>query len=155
MNNDTDPTTPDGDVSGVVVTDKSAWLGNGYNALTDFRVSNLDIDGNGQATLSGDAMLLVRWKFGLRGDSLTDGLDTANCTRCTPDEISAYIDTVQDIYDVDDSGNPTLGGDCMIILRHMFGLRGDAMIEDLLDEESCQRCSADEINEYIRLLIPD
>ncbi len=117
---------------------------------------SMDIDGSGEATLGGDAMLLIRWMAGFTGNSLTDGLvDTADCTRCTADEISAYIDKYEDIYDVDGSGQTSLSEDCMMIIRYMTGFRGDAMIGDSLDKEYCTRCNADEISEYIRMLIPD
>ncbi|MCP4111949.1 MAG: hypothetical protein GY749_41545 [Desulfobacteraceae bacterium] len=156
--NGSDPTLETGNTTGVDVTDSSTWtaVGPSYNALEDFRVSNLDIDGSGEATLGGDAMLLVRYLAGFSGANLLgDSVDTANCTRCTADEISAYVDAVEEtVYDVDGSGQPTLGGDAMLIIRHAAGFTGDNMLGDSVDTEYCTRCTSDEISGWIDLLFP-
>ncbi len=144
MNNDTDP-----------YVDNAAGAP-GYDEIGDLRVSNLDVDGNGQAMLSSDAMLVIRYMFGVTGSALTDGLvDTANCTRCTPELIGTYIEKVKDVYDVDSSGEPTLSGDIMIIIRYMFGVEGEPMIDGLLDEEFAERRDPGDIADYIKLILPD
>lgn len=144
MNNNTDP-----------YVDNAAGAA-GYNELSDFRVTNLDIDGNGEATLGGDAMLLVRYLAGFTGANLLgESVDTVNCTRCTADEISTYIDKVDEaVFDVDGSGQPTLGGDAMLIIRYAAGFTGDNMLGDSVDTEYCTRCTYDEISAWINELFP-
>ncbi|MCP4348424.1 MAG: hypothetical protein GY795_23300 [Desulfobacterales bacterium] len=134
----TDQDSPIANVDNIDVTDPTTWPSD-YNALTDFRVSNLDIDGNGEVT-SEDHKLLYNWISDLRGDdSLTGGL---NCTRCTAEEISAYIDAVERIYDVNAIRKTTLE-DCAII---------DLYIDPTCTP--CTQCLPDNICEYIKKLIP-
>jgi len=53
--------------------------------------SQLDIDGDGATTALSDGLLLLRYLFGFRGDSLIDRALTANSTRTTSNEIESYI----------------------------------------------------------------
>ncbi len=50
-----------------------------------------DIDGNGQVDALTDGLLIIRYLFGLRGDSLINGSVANNCSRCTAPEIEAYM----------------------------------------------------------------
>jgi len=94
--NNTDPTadTADPIVAKVDVTNPATWtaMGTGYNALTDFRVANLDVDGNGKAELGADGVMVMRYMFGYRGADLISGaINTDYCNRCDAPEIEAYI----------------------------------------------------------------
>jgi hypothetical protein len=51
----------------------------------------LDVDGNGVIDALSDALLILRYAFGSRGDSLTNNAVATNCQRCTANEIEAYI----------------------------------------------------------------
>jgi hypothetical protein len=50
-----------------------------------------DIDGNGAEQALSDALLLLRYLFGLRGDALVSGAVGAGCTRCDATAIEARI----------------------------------------------------------------
>jgi hypothetical protein len=55
----------------------------------------LDIDLDGEVSALTDSMLLIRWGFGFRGQSLVEGaVDTMNCGRCAVAEIEAYLDSL-------------------------------------------------------------
>lgn len=55
----------------------------------------LDIDGDGVATVDEDAILVVRFLLGLRGDALVQGALSTNATRTDPIEIELYL---SDLY---------------------------------------------------------
>jgi hypothetical protein len=55
--------------------------------------SLLDIDQNGEVVPLSDTLLLMRWAFGFRGQSLVAGaVDEVSCKRCSIGEIEAYLD---------------------------------------------------------------
>ena len=55
----------------------------------------LDADGDGAAEPLTDGMVIFRWLFGFRGDTLVAGaVDTAHCTRCDAPAIEAYLATL-------------------------------------------------------------
>jgi cellobiose-specific phosphotransferase system component IIC len=58
----------------------------------ELHVEDLDADGSGDSEPLMDGLLVQRWLFGLRGDSLVLGaVDPLKCTRCTAAEIEAYL----------------------------------------------------------------
>ena len=140
--NNSDPTVQD-------TSDKP-----GYNDLTDYRVTNLDIDGNGSAVLGSDGVLLLRYLYNLRNDKLIVGAVDSSCVRCDATAIQNYIAKVKDaIYDVDGSGTVDLGSDGVIILRYMYNLRNDKLIDSAIGNNA-SRQTAPEIQDYIAPLIP-
>ena len=52
----------------------------------------LDVDGDGQVQALTDALLLLRWAFGLTGVPLTSGAVGGDCTRCSAAEIESHIE---------------------------------------------------------------
>ena len=59
-------------------------------SLSVGRVS-LDIDGNGKAEALTDGLLVIRYLFGFRGESLTTGAVASDAQRRTPEDIEAFI----------------------------------------------------------------
>ena len=59
-------------------------------SLSVGRVS-LDIDGNGKAEALTDGLLVIRYLFGFRGESLTAGAVAPDAQRRTPEDIEAFI----------------------------------------------------------------
>jgi hypothetical protein len=128
--------------------------GTGYNELTDYRVTNLDIDGNGTAALGSDGVLLLRYLYNLRNDKLIVGAVEPSCVRCDATAIQDYIAKVKDaIYDVDGSGTVDLGSDGVIILRYMYNLRNEKLIDSAIGNNATRQ-TATEIQNYISPLIP-
>ena len=51
----------------------------------------LDVDGNQSADALTDGILLIRYLFGLTGNSLISGAVADNATRITPADIEAHL----------------------------------------------------------------
>ena len=56
--------------------------------------ANLDIDGNGKSDALTDGPLLLRYLFGLRGNSLIVGAVSSDATRKDATQIEAYIQSI-------------------------------------------------------------
>jgi hypothetical protein len=54
----------------------------------------LDIDGNGATAALSDGLLVLRYLFGLGGQALVGSAVANGCTRCTAEEIEAYLATL-------------------------------------------------------------
>jgi hypothetical protein len=66
--------------------------GDGVFARSFSGPSIIDVDGNGAVEPLTDAILILRYTFGFRGGLLINGVvDLAGCTRCTAEEIEAFL----------------------------------------------------------------
>jgi hypothetical protein len=114
----------------------------------------VDGDGDGQNEALTDGLLILRYIFGFRDAVLITGaIDTQNCSRCTADEIEAYIESVLDQFDIDGDGSVEPLTDGLLILRYLFGFRGDTLITGAVDTQNCTRCNAVAIESYLATLL--
>lgn len=56
--------------------------------------SSLDVDGDGLVTPQTDALLIMRFVSGFRGGSLVEGAVAPGCTRCSAEQIAAYLESL-------------------------------------------------------------
>jgi uncharacterized repeat protein (TIGR01451 family) len=54
----------------------------------------LDVDGSGQADALTDGLMIIRYLFGLRGASMTQGAISVGATRVTPLQIETYLQSL-------------------------------------------------------------
>jgi hypothetical protein len=82
-----------GDVEGITPQlDESCGIPNDANENITYAA--LDIDQNGSFDALTDGLILLRYAFGLRGDSLIDGVIDSNANRTNVDEIEAHIQSL-------------------------------------------------------------
>jgi hypothetical protein len=125
----------------------------GIGSTLFIQTFNLDVDGNGVADALTDGLLIIRYVFGFRGDTLIEGALPQDCTRCTAQEIETYLG--DNITQLDVDGNATADAltDGLLVIRYVFGFRGDTLIEGALPQD-CTRCTAQEIETYLGLYMP-
>jgi hypothetical protein len=113
-----------------------------------------DIDGDGETEPLTDGLLKLRWLFGFRGPTLIAGsVDTTDCTRCTAEAIDLYLTSIAPQLDIDLSGgSPQALTDGLLNLRWLFGFRGAALVNGAVNLDECDRCTAEEIDDYITSL---
>ena len=108
----------------------------------------LDIDGNGTAAALTDGILVLRWFFGFRGDSLVAGAIGPDCERCTAPEIEAYLASISGDLDIDGDGDEAPLTDGVLIMRWLLGFRGQSLISGAVGV-GCSRCTAGEIESFL------
>ena len=123
---------------------------NGIGDACDIDLPTLDIDKNGLVTPETDAMIVLRYLFGLRGSAMINGLiDLGNGQRTSPEEITNYLDTYKyDMLDVDQNGEPMSLTDGMLIIRYLNGLRGNSLIQGVVDPTGL-RTTAEQIEVFL------
>jgi len=115
----------------------------------------LDVDASETVTQCDaltDGLLIIRYLFGLSGPSLTVNALGPTATRTDPDAIKGYLDGIRNSLDVD--GNGTADGltDGLLIIRYLFGLRGEALIANALDPQAT-RTSAEGVEAYVQTMM--
>ena len=57
----------------------------------------IDIDGNGQIDALTDGLLILRYLFGLEGDTLIAGVVASDATRTTAVDIEAHLESLKPV----------------------------------------------------------
>jgi hypothetical protein len=100
-----------------------------------------------------DGLLVMRYLFGLTGSALTTGALGSTASRTDPAAIKSYLDGIRTALDIDGNGTADALTDGLLILRYMFGLRGDALIANAVDPAATRKTAA-AIEAYIQTLVP-
>ena len=106
-----------------------------------------DVDGNNEADALSDGLLILRYAFGLRGDSLTDGAISPN-SPYSDSEVVSRIENTMSYADVDGNGEVDALSDGLIILRYLFGIQGDTLIDGTISPDAT-RTSIEEVVSYL------
>jgi hypothetical protein len=114
---------------------------------------SLDIDGNGQYDALTDGLLLLRGMFRLTEDALISGAVAYDGVYTSSDDIAARINMLGDLVDIDGNGTVDALTDGLIILRYLFGLRGDVLINGVVAPDA-SITSADGVGAKVESLMP-
>jgi hypothetical protein len=150
---------------GSLITDYSGWanrvweLDSGdassiYGTCdTESITAILDFDGNGVADALTDGMLFIRYAFGLTDNFLVDNAIAIN-SPLSHSEIFHNLENARHILDIDADGNVDALTDGLIILRYLFNLRDDSLVNGAI-ADNAMRTDAADIEAYIQSLMPD
>jgi hypothetical protein len=114
---------------------------------------SLDIDGNGQYDALTDGLLLLRGMFLLSGDALISDAVASDAVYKTSDEVASRINMLGDLVDIDGNGSIDALTDGLVILRYLFNLRGDVLINDVIASDATVK-TADDVEAKIETLMP-
>ena len=118
--------------------------------LTNNRI--LDIDNNGSYDALTDGLLVIRYLFGLSGPSLITNAVAAGAPRSDAAIIETYLTDIRPMLDIDGNGQSDALTDGLMVIRYLFGLRGDPLI--LNATGAGVRTTAAQIEPYIQSLMP-
>ena len=128
----------------------------GFNCLVVLAVygqtPSWDIDGDGNADALTDGMLTLRYGFGIRGENLTSNAISHLSTMSISDIEDRLFDTLT-IADIDGNGIFDALTDGLIILRYLFGIKGNNLVENTVAFNATRK-SPFEIIEYIEQHLP-
>lgn len=111
----------------------------------------LDVDGSASFDALTDGLLVLRYLFGLTGPSLINGALSPSATRTDAAVIKDYLDDIRHSLDVDGNGKADALTDGLLIMRYLFGLRGNALVIGAVDPTGT-RTTATDIAAYIQTL---
>jgi hypothetical protein len=105
-----------------------------------------DVDANGQADALTDGILIIRYLFGFRGDTLCDGAMAPGGIH-TCEDAETYLEELLAIFDVDGNSNTDALTDGILMIRYLFGFRGDVLCDGAVAADATRDCP--EIEAYI------
>lgn len=117
-----------------------------------FNCFRFDIDGDGEVLALTDGLILIRYLFGFRDDALMQGADSALSSRQTAAAISSFLESNLDRFDVDGDGHAQALTDGLIVIRHLFGFEGSALLQGV-QSAMAMRTSSEAVAAYIARFI--
>jgi hypothetical protein len=114
--------------------------------------ASLDIDGNGEFDALTDGLLILRSFFGIENDSLTSGAIGNNSNYNSAAEIQSRINSFHSSLDIDNNGELDALTDGLIILRYLFEIRSNSLIDGVISPTG-NRSNLDDILTYFDTLI--
>jgi hypothetical protein len=108
-----------------------------------------DVDKNSEIDALTDGLLILRYSFGLTNESLTSGAIASNSPLSTSEVITSVTETMA-IADIDGNGEVDALTDGLLVLRYLFGLRGEALIGNVVANDAT-RTTAAAIEAYLDL----
>ena len=125
-------------------------IDNGSN--NDSTPLSWDLDNNGQADALTDGLLMLRYTFGLEGESLTSDAIAPN-SPLSPSQVEGVLQDTASIADIDGNGVVDALTDGLLLLRHLFGLTGDTLTSDAIAPDAT-RTTAEAIEQYLNSYMP-
>ena len=118
----------------------------------DVLAATWDFDGNGEVDALTDGLILLRYTFGLRGDTLTQDVMATN-SPLTSSQVESEVVNALVIADIDANGDVDALTDGLLLLRYLFGLDGEPLVQGVT-AYGAERSSADEVFDYITKYLP-
>ena len=118
-----------------------SWFSNAENF-------DLDIDSDGQTGALTDGLLILRHLFGFSGSTLTDGAVALGASRSSPEAVREYLQVNAAELDIDGDSETDALTDGLLILRYLFGFRGDTLVSAALSG-SASRSVPSDIESYL------
>ena len=111
-----------------------------------------DVDDDGQIQPLTDGLLMIRYLFGFRQAALVEGVLTDSAGRPSSSEISVFLEENEAFLDIDGDGSTEALTDGLLLLRYLFGFRGNALIDGAIGPDAT-RTTAHEIVDYLETWI--
>lgn len=117
-------------------------------------ISGADIDDNADSEALTDGLLALRYLFGFTGDALINNVVGNNAVRSRATEIQNFLKVSVDSKELDIDGNGEVISltDGLLLLRYLFGFRGDALINGVIADDA-SRTTSDEIEAYLQSIV--
>ena len=115
-------------------------------------MTNIDIDGNNSFDALTDGLLILRSMFGLTGAALTSGATADDAMFVNSGDLAQRYDSALNLLDIDGNGQLDALTDGLLVLRFLFGLRGEELVSEATAADAA-RYVPQEIEDYLATLI--
>lgn len=133
-------------------TDKAFAAGGHGSPIDETDYASWDLDLDGQADALTDGLLLLRYIFGIRDNTLTTDVISPSSS-ISIEQIEARLATVMTIADIDGDSQVDALSDGLLVLRYLFGLRESQLIEGVVSPNAT-RISFSDIQDYLDSRLP-
>jgi len=114
---------------------------------------SFDIDANGAAKPLTDGLLVIRHLFGFTDSALVTSATETGGSRSDAESITTYLSSAKSELDVDGDGDSKPLTDGLLVIRYLFGFRGDSLVAGAVSATATRK-SAEVIEAYLEARVP-
>ena len=141
-------------ISFTTSSNASGYIFEGNNYNIPVTSGTWDFDENGSVNALTDGLLLMRYLFTMRGEALIDSTIASDAGLTTATEIESKLSVAINSYaDIDSSGDVDALTDGLLLMRYLFNLRDDPLINSSFKPDAA-RNTVTEIEAYIESYMP-
>ena len=96
--------------------------------------------------------MMLRYCFGLRGESVT-ATAVATDSSMSPEQVVHEIESAMEIADIDNDGEVEALTDGLMLLRYLFGLRGNSITAAAVSPNA-NRSTNEAVEAYLEAYMP-
>lgn len=123
-----------------------------YAAPTSGAPFNLDVDRDGVAAATTDALMILRYLLANPEAAVINGtMPTAGAP--PGGTVTGYLEGIRPKLDIDGNGTADARTDGLLILRYLMGIRGQALVADCVGA-GATRANVADIEAYLATLLP-
>ena len=97
-----------------------------------------DYDGNGEADALSDGLIMMRYTFGLRGNSMAQGAMSTDSVMSI-DQVEERVQGSMKIADIDNDGEVDALTDGLLLLRHLFAMKDDSLTHGAVGQKAVRK----------------
>ncbi|MCS5587452.1 MAG: hypothetical protein NZ697_03075 [Porticoccaceae bacterium] len=114
--------------------------------------STWDFDGNGDADALTDGLIMMRYSFGLRGESMANKAMAAN-SQMSVSQVEERMSGAIKIADIDNDGDVDALTDGLLLLRHLFAIDDETLTHGAIGLKASRKTNA-EIKKHLNKHMP-
>ena len=111
-----------------------------------------DYDGDGEADALTDGLIMMRYSFGLRGDTMTQGAMSTSSVMSVV-QVEERVQSSMKIADIDNDGEVDALTDGLLLLRHLFAMEDDSLIHGAVGHMAARK-TKHEIKSHLNKYMP-
>jgi hypothetical protein len=126
----------------------------GVRLNAQVNLNSLDIDGDGSPDALSDGLLILRSMFGLTGEALIQNAVSPSAQYVNSSNIVSRINGLGLLLDVDGNSKVDPLSDGLLVLRYLFGIHGETLINNVIAPDAT-RITSSEIEAYLEKMAPN
>jgi hypothetical protein len=111
-----------------------------------------DYDGDGEADALTDGLIMMRYTFGLRGDTMAQGAMSTNSVMSVA-QVEERVQGSMKIADIDNDGDVDALTDGLLLLRHLFAMEDDSLTHGAVGHMAVRK-TKHEIKSHLNKYMP-
>ena len=111
-----------------------------------------DYDGNGDADALTDGLIMMRYSFGLRGNTMAQGAMSTDSVMSIA-QVEERVLSSMKIADIDNDGDVDALTDGLLLLRHLFAMQDDSLVNGAVGQKAARK-TKHAIKEHLNKYMP-